>query len=225
MKKESHSEKGLKTIELMNTKPDDWGLTPIKWVWEIVMANVEKECPTCRGRGKAYVNIKTGKPSSGANDYKKLNDRSPSGWRSKNEYGRCPTCPQRSTRGFGPIELGTGKIVVQEKAKILVGYPIWPKGVQFDSRFEDAIYNTRRTKEIVHYVCALCSKSIGGRWSYVIPVNARGSDGKIHGMYVGEDCARKFLGLELVLDMEQLEEVKKSERKQHVQIRIVKDSK
>lgn len=234
--RESHSEKGLKTISLMNTKPDDWGLTPIKWVKQKMMWPVEKECPACRGRGKCstyadgrvFDHSKVTKALQKKLKVSYLGHFEMEAYKKKNgvDYRRCPKCPQKSARGFGPIDVGTGKIIVMEETEVTVGYPIWPKGCLFDSRFEDALYYTSRNSDKpVKHVCALCSKSITGRWSYTIPVNAKGADGKTHGMYVGEDCARKFLGLELVLDMEQLKEVKKSVRKQRVQIRITKESK
>lgn len=239
--KDNHSEKGLKTLEVMGTTADDWGLTPIKWVWEMIVAPVEKVCPSCHGRGQT-----NSYPDGKVFDYQKvtkaLKKKAKSSYvghyeledyKKKNgvKYGRCPKCPQKKTRNWGPIDVGTGKVIVWEKVKMLVGYPIWPKGCLFDSRFHEAkYYRQGKTagkygEASVHSVCELCSKSIYGRWSFLVPVNGKGKDGKTHGMYVGEDCAHKFLGLELVLDLKQLEEVKKSERKQRVQIRITKGSK
>lgn len=220
-----HSEKGLKTLDLMGTKPDDWGLTPIKWVLEDILHPIEMECPTCRGRGRQHIypdgTLYTEQHARKAlklkkDDwaYHKIDE-----WKKKHkvEYGRCPTCPQKRARNFGLIEVGTGVVVKWVKAKVWVGYPQWAKGTLFDSRFHDGLYQDNRIGN-VRYVCELCSKSITGRWSLTVPVNARSKDGKVHGMYVGEDCARKFLGLELVLDDKQLEGIKKSERRQHFKI-------
>lgn len=233
-----HSEKGLKTLELMGTKPKDWGLTPIKWVWKKMLHPVEKTCGGCRGRGRANTY-----PNNtfflGESEVRKALKKKKSGYighleiedfKKKHgiEYRRCPICPQKTSRNFGSLEVGTGLVIVWEEQDVLVGFPIWPKGVQFDSRFYEAKYDRqgkfagKEGNERVHSVCELCSKSIYGRWSFLVPVNARGKDGKCHGMYVGQDCAKKFLGLELVLDMNQLEEIKKSERKQHVRIEITR---
>lgn len=62
-----------------------------------------------------------------------------------------------------------------------VGVVQWAKHTHFDSRFGSGIN------------CSLCSKLIpSGRF---IPVTGKGKDGRVHGMWVGEDCARKFFGV------------------------------
>lgn len=233
--RESHSDKGLKTLTLMGTTPDDWGLTPIKWVWEKRLHPVKVRCKSCGGHGNTTVLTATDEPLHEV-ALKKFPRRDPSDpdyykrseWerdqRAKGlaKYAVCPTCETPRSKWKG-----TGFVIEYHEIDVLVGYPIWPKGVQFDSRFHNGRYYrlgsiTAKDKE-VHSVCELCSKSITGVWSSLVPVNARGKDGKLHGMYVGEDCARKFLGLQLILDEKQLKEYKKSERKEHCTIAITKE--
>jgi hypothetical protein len=228
---ETHSDKGKKTMELMGTVPEDWGLTPIKWVYEMRLAPVLEDCETCDGRGSTYtypdgkvfggeeeVRKALKKPKSAyigylaIDDYKKKHDI---------EYRRCPSCPRKESRSWGPLDVGTGKVIVWKDVEVLVGYPQWVKGTLFDSRFHEAKYSRTGKAagidggERVHSVCELCSKSIYGIWSNLIPVNGRGKDGKVHGMYVGEDCAKKFLGITLVLSKEQKQAMKKSVRKEY----------
>lgn len=205
---DAHSSKGLKTLELMGTKPDDWGLTPIRWETRKLLVPTEVECPDCY-RGLTYVNVETGKVAKDAS-FENINDRKPKGWRTKNVHRFCPTCTsKRVADRDGEYARGKGTIVVNQLRDVQVGFAVWPKDVLFDSRF----YSSGS-------VCELCSKHIVGKWSHLIPVNGRGADGRIHGMQVGEDCARKFLGIELVLDSKQLLELKKSERKQAFKIAL-----
>lgn len=209
MAREKHSDKGLKTLELMGTKPDDWALPPIKWTQVMMSVPVEQDCPDCYGRGTTYVNIVTGKKATDAN-YENINDRSLTGWKSKNKYTDCPRC-------IGPrTKRGMGKITVWKKQLVWVGEVIWAKGTLFDSRFEDAQY--RRSNETpsgkdIRAVCELCSKSITSPFCSIIPVQGRGADGRIHGMWIGQDCARKILQVEVVLSEDQKAEMKKSKFK------------
>jgi hypothetical protein len=86
------------------------------------------------------------------------------------------------TRGrMRNIPRGTVRGLVERM--VMVGYPQFPAGAKFDSRFvgRDA------------YCCQLCGKTIekSGR----VPVNTDGA--APHAMWVGEDCARKFLDVRI----------------------------
>lgn len=201
-----HSEKGLKTIQLMNTKPEDWSLTPIRWEYETRTVQVQQACPVCHGTKRTYVVSATGEPSKDAT-FNNINDRTDGGWRSLNHYDACPNCISAKTKR------PTGKVLVLEEVKVLVGYPVWAKDTVFDSRFEDGLYSRdylTNSGKRVKCVCSLCSKSITGLFSYRVPVQAKGPDGIIHGMWVGQDCAKKILGVEVVLDASQRAEMTKS---------------
>lgn len=203
---DKHSEKGIKTIELMNTKPSDWHLTPIRWEYVTLTVPTKVKCPSCHGYRRTSVNKKTGKPAKrekgkfyGYNEDKK--------WREANPYSSCPTCISAKTKE------PTGEVVKNQKQKVLCGFPVWAKETKFDSRFEDGLYTRNGLTaggRWVKCVCALCSKSITSPWAYRVPVQAKGKDGVIHGMYVGADCAKKILGQEIVLTADQKKELKNS---------------
>jgi hypothetical protein len=187
-----HSLKALKTLELMNTKPEDWGLVEILWKQEMRAMPEHVRCPDCVS-GLAWVTPE-GKPH---NFFKHCKGGLSNSQRQEQikefqlKQAQCPTCPpSRKWPGRG-----TAEVVVFKDRLVWVGYPQWHKDTRFDSRFEDALYNTVRVKEDLRCVCALCSKSIGGTFSYRVPVTAKGADGVIHGMWVGADCARKFFGV------------------------------
>ncbi len=206
MKSLKHSDKALKTIELMNTKPDDWGLVEIKWKQEMRYVPVQVKCPSCHGSGSCYLR-KNGEVHDFWKD-SKGNRRATLGFseretdmkKYKLTKGRCPECPP--SRGTWASESrGSGQVTRWEKRKVWVGYPQWHKKTLFDSRFEGAFYEDKRWEtasksgKTLQCVCQLCSKSITGVFSGLVPVTGKGADGKIHGMWVGEDCARKFFGV------------------------------
>lgn len=89
---------------------------------------------------------------------------------------RCLRCLFTGTGRKRGYSLGTVKGPVQKM--VMVGRPKWPQGVKFDSRFHSGCH------------CGLCNKSI----NKFVPVVAVDAAGVAHGMWVGEDCARKFLG-------------------------------
>lgn len=215
---DKHSEKGMKTITLMGTAQDDWHLTPIKWQYVNMVVPVKVDCSDCRGYGRTYVNLESGKPAKDTT-YQNINDRKEGGWKTKNVYQKCPTCDSgRDKRGHK----SSGKVTIFKEQRVLVGTPVWAGGTLFDSRFEGKIYERDATAsgKNVHSVCELCSKSITGTWSFRVPVQAKGADGRIHGMWVGQDCARKVLGVEVSLTPEQTKELKTSEYKRF----IIKDN-
>lgn len=102
---------------------------------------------------------------------------------------KCPTCQKgflstsnrcERCRYIGPgrksgYSLGTVKGPVQRM--VMVGRPKWPTGTVFNSRFHSGCN------------CGLCNKSI----NKFVPVVAVDAAGQAHGMWVGEDCAKKFL--------------------------------
>jgi hypothetical protein len=180
---ETHSEKGLKTLTLLGTTPSDWGLVEIIWKREKVMVPMKVRCPTCYGIGEAHFELNGSlalNKIDSKNDFYKWNDR-------QREIralpkNTCPTCPPM--RGWRR-HYGTGEITVMKEREVWVGYVQWELKTVFDSRF--VIRDGR--------VCQLCSKTIKSVWSGLVPVHGKDTKGQIHGMWVGEDCARKFLGI------------------------------
>jgi hypothetical protein len=183
-----HSEKALKTIALMGTKPADWHITPIKWVKEMRLVEGTKTCPDCKGNKLVRIDAE-GKvipaPDTTTNEgYYAWQEYMRLARTERNNYYRhdgCPTCV-KYTRRFGSVSQGVVKAMVM--AEVVVGYPQFPKDVSFDSRF----HNYR----VGASVCQLCSKSIKSHM--VVPVNTDGAGA--HAMYVGRDCAKKFLSVD-----------------------------
>ncbi len=187
-----HSDKGLETISKMGTRPENWGLTPIKWETKLVEVDAWILCKTCGGGGQiGTVDGKTVPGHVAWNSHKQETMRI------------CESCPKvpftKKGRSWYHEEAGSfsdrhhgaareldyrymnglvRKCVMVER---LVGTVLWAKGTKFDSRFGSG------------QSCALCAKSIpSGRF---VPVNGKGDDDTVHGMWVGEDCARKFFGI------------------------------
>ncbi len=207
--KETHSDKGLKTLELLGTRPSEWMLTPIKWVKEKREVLTEVCCPTCEGNKRVLFdeqrNVKP-KPARMANPayskeyegddwdsarYTEARAAYRAAEEARNAYeteadaafpkwsglGNCPQCITKRT-GYK-----TGRAMVLVLREVMIGYPQWPKGVQFDSRFcNDSS-------------CQLCNKLIkkGG----FVPVCTVPNHPYPKGMWVGEDCARKFLSVKV----------------------------
>lgn len=209
----SHSEKGLETIRQMNTLPEQWALTPIKWVEETRMVMVEDTCPTCRGHRSVLYNEagamlpvpewpKSPTWIEGQEDNEENNKEWELAWeryraeqarhnhhmaeikRLHGGYAAPGNCPSCiRKRGWR-----TGKALVPAPRKVMVGYPQWLPGIRFDSRFEQNNVTGR-------YCCGLCSKTI--KESNLVPVQATGADGQAHGMWIGCDCAMKIFRAEL----------------------------
>ncbi len=185
----AHSAKALATLNIMETTPSQWKLTPIQWVEEDREVMGLIECPTCRGR--KFVRIEDGQvippppppgshayggdayhnASQASRDYDIAAHRD--AFRANKNYGNCPTCAKRKG-GWGMIP--QGKIPGLVLARVKVGYPKFPPGTQFDSRFHTGNH------------CGLCNKLV--LRSHRVPVHATGRDGVTHGMFVGEDCAQ-----------------------------------
>lgn len=191
MTRETHSDKALKTLTLMGTVPEEWAHVPIKYVLEDQMWPEAARCPDCV-HGEAWLTPK-GEP----HNFFKHCKGGLSGFEKQAQIekysltkGKCPTCP---TSRNSPWR-GTGEVIKYKMRKVWVGYVQWVEGTLFDSRFEDALYNTNRTSTRVRHICGLCSKSILDPFG-IIPVHGKDSAGRIHGMWIGRDCGRKFLGV------------------------------
>lgn len=197
----------------MNADASSWEATPVEWSKELRTVTVEVNCPTCDGRGRAYVSPREGveplnrrkahelasaeaveavraeKPGASEGHLKTLAyyRTNVDDWlRSKGyEEAKCPTCPERRKHGY---MYGTGKVKAREKRLVTVGRLIWPAGTRFTSRFSGMSGTTRS-----FHTCDLCAKGINksGR----VPVVGRTLDGSPVGMFVGEDCAKKILGV------------------------------
>jgi hypothetical protein len=179
----SHSVKGLATLAIMGTVPAQWSLTPIRWIEEEREVMGQVTCPTCHG-GK-FVRIEDGRviapPSDNSSDgFDYRNAARRDALRAGRTYGNCPTCAKRKG-GWGLIP--QGKVAGLVRERVMVGYPKFPSGTRFDSRFFAGMH------------CNLCNKLI--MKSHCVPVHATGDDGVTHGMFVGEDCAKKFLDVKL----------------------------
>ena len=178
-----HSAKALATLARMGTTPAQWQLTPIEWVEEEREVPGLVTCPTCHGH--KFVRIVDGHvipppPINSQDSFNYRNDARRDAFKANKTYGNCPTCSKQK-RSWGMIP--QGKIKGMVRAKVMVGYPRFPSGTRFDSRFSDGLH------------CHLCNKLV--MKSHRVPVHATGADGVTHGMFVGEDCARKFLGVKL----------------------------
>ncbi len=205
-----HSDKGLETLTKMATVPSDWGLTAIKWVKKIVKCNVWVECPACEGQGLLWTLKGQAKPlakkaalasiKAPENCYAKAYLRAPVAIESA-----CPACPWvRGTRtgrlhfwevayedgskhqGFSETHQEQGYVKADRMIEREVGIVQWHKDTQFDSRFAYR-YGSQ------HKECELCAKAIPS--NRFVPVTGKGSNSTIHGMWVGEDCGRKFFGI------------------------------
>lgn len=187
-----HSAKALATIAIMGTTPGQWQLTPIKWVEEEREVPGLVLCPTCHGHKSVRIESghvipppPRGSPDSYAYEVAARHDAS----KANKPYGNCPTCGKQKG-GWGMIP--QGKIKGTVRGKVMVGYPQFPPGTRFDSRFHSGMH------------CHLCNKLI--LKSHRVPVHATGSDGVTHGMFVGADCAQKFLGVKLKRDEDSIME-------------------
>lgn len=178
-----HSAKALTTLARMGTSPLQWQLTPIKWIEEEREVPGLVTCPTCHGR--KFVRIVDGRvipppPANSRDSFAYSNEARRDALRANRLYGNCPTCGKQKG-GWGMIP--QGKINGMVRARVMVGYPQFPPGTRFDSQYAAGMH------------CHLCNKLV--MKSHRVPVHATGDDGVTHGMFVGEDCARKFLDVKL----------------------------
>jgi hypothetical protein len=178
-----HSAKALATLAGMGTTPTQWQLTPIEWIEEEREVPGLVTCPTCHGR--KFVRIVDGQvipppPANSRESFDYSNEARREALRAHKPHGNCPRCGKLKG-GWGMIP--QGKIKGTVRARVMVGYPKFPPGTRFDSRFAGGLH------------CNLCNKLV--MKSHRVPVHATGDDGVTHGMFVGEDCAQKFLDVKL----------------------------
>lgn len=202
----THTDKALETLRLMGTTPEQWRLADIKWVMEERVVKGEVNCPDCHGR-KRVVKDAAGNIMPRPVEVAYGNE----GWHASHEAvraydlearkqggqrGNCERCrvhnPRARAHGYS-----MGKVPGLVKKMVEVGYPIWPEGVVKDSRFA--------LTKAGYYHCQLCNKKVVK--SGMVAVHTVGAGKHEHGMYVGEDCARKFLELDRKLKDDQMMEV------------------
>lgn len=193
--KKTHSIKALETLRQMNTVPENWGLVEIIWKKELRKVRTKVRCPECFGTGRAtYEGNGDGSLANESDLLKSVGYQHLKAEQLKKDRNlktrNCKCCPvvQKTVSWGANYIKGTGEIYEMVERKVKVGYPQFAADTKFDSRFQ---YSDGRS---FHH-CALCSKGINqsGR----VPVTGKGADGIIHGMWVGEDCAKKFLGVVL----------------------------
>jgi hypothetical protein len=186
----THSEKAMATLTEMGTVPSVWQLTTIKWVEEEREIMGEVTCPTCDGDrdvcrdadGKVIPPPALVSCGVGADEAaERRRQYHGEAWeqarkQGRHSYGNCPTC--RNRKGYC-----TGRVKGLVREMVMVGYPQFPAGTKFDSRFSGGCH------------CHLCNKQILKSWR--VPVHGVGADGRVHGMWVGEDCAKKFLAVKV----------------------------
>lgn len=142
----NHSDKALTTLTAMGTTPDMWAFAEIVWTEELRTVRAKVRCDACKGAGK------TGPWSAPV---------------------RCDVCYVPRTRRAS-FNQGMGVVFAMVEKLVMVGRPVWPQGVKFDSRYHASC------------MCGLCGKTV--LKSNLIPVV-----GGQHGMWVGADCAKKFM--------------------------------
>ncbi|MNS51773.1 hypothetical protein D3C72_844680 [compost metagenome] len=95
----------------------------------------------------------------------------------RGDYAKCPTCPT----GRRYSDRGVGHVYDVVEREVQVGIIQWPTGTRFDSRFGSGC------------TCSLCGRLV--LKSHMVAFHGADADGQVHGMMVGEDCARRLLGL------------------------------
>jgi hypothetical protein len=103
----------------------------------------------------------------------------------------CATCPPRQ----GWAGYGTGTVLAFELKDVREGRIVWPRGTRFDSRFT-------HTNQLS---CDLCAKRIFNPFN-MCPLLATDTHGTPHGIWVGDECARK-LGATHTVTFERAEQV------------------
>lgn len=189
----THSDKAKETLRLLDCASSTWRFVEYRWVKEEREVLEEQQCPTCKG-DRAVI---PGTPIPAYPDY--LNDKG-SVYKEKLEAytaynakireivpncwaaGNCPTCIRKKFRC-------TGRALVKVKRIVTVGYPIWPQGTRFDSRFQGGC------------TCGLCGKTV--LKSRLVPLLAEDSKGVTHAIFAGIDCTQKILGLNFKLKKDQ----------------------
>ena len=170
------SDKVQRTLREMECDGSAWSVPPTDIVNETRLVPTKVRCPVCQGDQYVVKN------EAGVVVYPKAADdwadpNSPELrrlrflMRQRGDTGECARCMTRSGRT-------TGEAVEMRERVVPVTYIRWPAGTLFDSRFLDG--------------CEACGKR---NVENVVPLVAYDAAGRPHGMWVGVDCAKKFLGL------------------------------
>lgn len=189
-----HSNKALQTLTLMNTTPEQWKHVDILFERRTMKVPGKVTCPTCDGLRWVQLD------SEGQVVPPPAKDTGVSSYHARSEYaraaeavdaadrratgaswlrhGNCPTCRVTSprSRDYGR---STGSVVGPVEQEVLLAIPLWPAGTAFDSRFRSGCS------------CQLCGKTVTK--SRLVPVVGVDNAGAPHGMWVGSDCAKRFL--------------------------------
>ncbi len=192
----THSDKALATFANLGTVATDWFHPAVRWVEEERMVPGWVNCPTCAGHkwvrldGAGKVLPLPTKPVFKKSTYSYVGQEEwdnyfraardehakRMGWQNAGFNGNCPDC-RTQKRGWGLISTGSVKGLV--KARVMVGYIVWPKDAKCG--------HTHHTSNQVQ--CQVCGKAIpSGRR---VPL-AHEKDGKAFWLFAGEDCAKKF---------------------------------
>jgi len=183
---EKHSEKALKTIELLGATPEACKKADIKWVLETRMVPGWVKCPKCSGERSVWTKdgVETEPPASCRSTY---NPEVVYGHLAKEqsfEPKPCDKCfnnyDSRHYSRHYSWQRSRGYVEGLVPAEVWVGYPQWPTGTKHGTRFSGSFHS-----------CELCAKAV--KKSNLVPVVAVDGSGTTHGFWVGQDCAKKFL--------------------------------
>lgn len=193
-----HGRRALETFRQVGTEPTDWFHPAVNWVQEERLMMVPVDCPDCQGEKfvrhgpdgavvpmpeKAHY----GQPgyyeaSKARSDYhaaaraETTSAERLSSWSSR---GNCSRCLGRK---HGELR-STGVVLGLRMRTIWIGYVVWPDGATIQNRF--GLRGTRSDAQ-----CALCGKGIPS--GILVPL-AHDRGGINLGMWVGADCAKKFV--------------------------------
>jgi len=92
---------------------------------------------------------------------------------------QCAACLESITAHGRTTTRSMGTVLGVQEREVWVGKVLWPPETKFDSRFQRGS------------ACGLCGRAITK--TSRVPVVGKDFAGDVHGMWVGEDCARRFL--------------------------------
>lgn len=167
------SDKVAANVKAMGT--GSWKMAHIEWTKEEREVWGKVVCPDCKGRKMLRYND----DGSIIPPPVKTASWTMEGWKAEQAYynglynggyGSCRRCKDRNMVSKGDVRAKVKKMVD-------IGRVVWPEECKFDSRYQ-------------LYDCGACGKN--GITSATIPMIAQDYNGNWHGMWVGQDCARKF---------------------------------
>jgi hypothetical protein len=167
---ETLSDKVLRTLREMGTEGSAWSVPPTETQNEKRLVPTQVRCPVCEG-GKYVIKDAAGRAIHRDDPNTPEARAARSAMHKRGDDGTCPRCVNRVGRP-------TGEVTELRERVVPVVYIRWPAGTLFDSRFIDG--------------CMACGKR---NVENVVPMVAYDAAGRPHGMWVGVDCARKFLAL------------------------------